>query len=185
MVFSGGGQDVIVALMKTPLALQSPDPAICVRAVRLTDSETLHARCWPARPFAAVYNLLSRSVRNASDGRGLGLVLLDEAGEAQGYGQVAMWPTCAEISDLVVTEAHRSRGYGTALIQHLTREAARLKAPAVEIGAALSNPRAVALYRRLGFEDSHTIMLNLGIGKETVLFLRLELNGREVDGISR
>ena len=46
----------------------------------------------------------------------------------------------------------------------------------IEIGAAMSNPRAVALYRRLGFEDSHTMMLNLGKGKEKVLFLRLVLH---------
>lgn len=167
--------------MKTPPALLRPNPNILVRPVRLTDSETLHARCWPARPFVAVYNLLSRSIRNTSDGRGLGLVVLDDGGDVQGYGQMAIWPTCAEISDLVVMEAYRSRGYGTALIQHLTRAAVRLKAPAVEIGAALSNPRAAALYRRLGFEDSHTLILNLGIGKESVLFLRLELRGWKIE----
>ncbi|MBI5667200.1 MAG: GNAT family N-acetyltransferase [Chloroflexi bacterium] len=167
--------------MKTLLALHSPDPAVMVRPVRLTDAEPLHARCWPSRPFAAVYNLLSRTIRNAADGRGLGLVVLDDEGEVQGYGQTALWPTCAEISDLVVTEAYRGRGFGTALIQHLAREAARLQAPAIEIGAALSNPRALALYRRLGFEDSHTLMLNVGQGKEAVLFLRLELRGRRLE----
>lgn len=163
-----------------PLALQPPRPNIAVRPVRLTDAETLYRRCWPHRPFAGVYNLISRMTRIAKDERGLGLVVLDDAGEVQGYGQMAMWPTCAEISDLIISESYRSHGFGTALIQHLTREAARLKAPAVEIGAALSNPRAAMLYRRIGFEDSHTLMLNLGQGKEEVLFLRLELNGRNI-----
>lgn len=159
----------------TPLALQSPAPSIIIRPVRLTDSEPLHAACWPSRPFAAVYNLVSRSLRNAADGRGLGVVALDETGAPQGYGQVALWPSCAEISDLMVAEAARGQGLGTAIIQHLVREAVRMHAPAVEIGVALANPRALALYRRLGFVDSHTVMLNLGLGKEPVLFLRLDL----------
>ena len=167
-----------------PLALQPPRSTISIRPVRLTDSETLYNRCWPHRPFAGVYNLISRMTRLAHDERGLGLVVLDDCGEVQGYGQMAMWPTCAEISDLIITEAYRSHGFGTALIQHLTREAVRLQAPAVEIGAALSNPRATQLYRRMGFEDSHTLMLNLGQGKEAVLFLRLELRGKKLDGIS-
>ncbi len=162
-----------------PLALQSPATAIRVRPVRLTDAEPLAARCWPYRSFAAVYNLLLRATRSAADGRGLGLVVLDGQNEVQGYGQVALWPTCAEISDLVIADVYRSQGWGTALIQHLTREAVRLHAPAVEIGAAATNPRAAALYRRLGFEDSHTVMLNLGAGQEVVQFLRLELDGRQ------
>lgn len=166
----------MAAAMK-PLALQVPPSAVRVRPVRLTDAEPLAARCWPYRAFATVYNLLLRATRSASEGRGLGLVVLDEAGAVQGYGQVVLWPTCAEISDLVIAGAYQGQGWGTALIQHLTREAVRLRAPAVEIGAAASNPRAAALYRRLGFEDSHTVMLNLGSGQEVVQFLRLELDG--------
>ena len=87
-----------------------------------------------------------------------------------------MWPSCAEISDMVVVETYRGRGLGTALIQALVRQALKLGADEAEIGAALNNPRAAALYRRLGFEDSHTVLLNLGKGKEHVLFLRLNLH---------
>ncbi|HEX2905776.1 MAG TPA: GNAT family N-acetyltransferase [Phototrophicaceae bacterium] len=154
---------------------QSPDPNLLVRPVRLTDAEPLHARCWPQRSFMTVYNMLTRALQYAKDERGLGVVVVDAAGAVQGYGQMAVWPSCAEVSDLVVAEAYRSQGCGTAMIQHLVRAAYRLGTPAVEIGAAVSNTRAIRLYQRLGFEDSHTLTLNLGSGQEPVLFLRLEL----------
>ena len=112
----------------------------------------------------------------AADGRGLGIVIPGEGTNILGYGQVLMWPSCAEISDMVVHESCRGRGYGTAIIQTLIRRALALGADEVEIGAALDNPRAADLYRRLGFEDSHTVLINLGKGAEHVLFLRLELH---------
>ncbi len=160
----------------TPLALLPPDPTIRLRSVRLTDAEPLHAACWPSRAFDAVYRLILRAQHNAEAGRGLGLVALDAGDSPVGFGQFALWPTCAEISDLVVSEPQRGRGLGTALIQRLIQEAQQRHATVFEIGAALSNPRAISLYRRLGFRDSHTVLVNLGSGQELVLFLRLELH---------
>jgi ribosomal protein S18 acetylase RimI-like enzyme len=158
-----------------PLALTAPDPTIPIRPARLSDAEALFAACWPQRTFAVVFSLLQRITRLQDAGRGLGLVVLDRGGLPVGYGQVALWPTCAEISDLVVAEGQRGRGSGTAIIQRLTQAAVEIGAEAAEIGAALSNPRALKLYRSLGFEDSHTVMINLGAGQEPVLFLRLDL----------
>jgi len=158
-----------------PLALLKPDPHIPIRPVRLTDTDSLYADCWPSRSFSVVYNLVQRAVRSALDGRGLGIVVPGEGGKILGYGQVLLWPSCAEISDMVVTEAYRGRGIGTAIIQTLVQKALKLGADEAEIGASLNNPRAAALYRRLGFEDSHTVLLNMGTGKEHVLYLRLNL----------
>lgn len=157
-----------------PLAFLPPDPALTLRPVRLTDVDSLCADCWPSRPFSTVYNLVGRATRSDSERRGLGLVVPCEGGVC-GYGQMLLWPSCAEISDMVVTEAYRGRGYGTAIIQTLVRDAVKMGAEEVEIGAALNNPRAAALYRRLGFKDSHTVLLNLGKGKEHILYLRLDL----------
>ncbi|MBZ0289746.1 MAG: GNAT family N-acetyltransferase [Anaerolineae bacterium] len=158
-----------------PLALHAPNPKIPFRPVRLTDSDSLYADCWPGRSFASVYNLVQRAARSQLDGRGLGLVIPGEPNRVLGYGQVLMWPSCAEISDMVVVEPYRGRGLGTAMIQTLIQQAIKMGAEEAEIGAAQNNPRAAALYRRLGFEDSHTVLLNLGKGKEHVLFLRLKL----------
>lgn len=159
-----------------PLALNPPDPSIPIRPVRLADVVDLHARCWLERPYMVVHNLIKQAIRYSTDGRGQGLVVAGSDGRVLGYGQVLLWPACAEISDVVVTEVLRSQGIGTALIQALVQRARQMKASEVEIGATLDNPRAVTLYRRLGFTDSHTSSINFGGGREKVLFLRLRLD---------
>ena len=157
-----------------PLAMQPPPTSILMRPVRATDTDRLRANCWPNRSFLTVYNLVTRSIRSAAEGRGIGLVVVGEEDAPLAYGQYTIWPTCAEISDLVVMEPLRGQGVGTALIQSLVKRARERGASAFEIGVALDNPRAAALYRQLGFEDSHTVMMDLERGKEKILFLRLE-----------
>jgi ribosomal protein S18 acetylase RimI-like enzyme len=158
-----------------PLALHPPDPALHVRPARLDDAAALQANLWPARPFDHVYYFLKRARGNATEGRGLGAVVEAPDGVPVGYAQVTLWPRCAEISDLIVAEAYRGQGRGTALIQYLARAAREMNADCVEIGVAFSNPRALALYRRLGFRDSRTLQLDLGDGTEDVLYLRIKL----------
>jgi len=163
-------------MINRPLALQTPDPHITLRPVQLTDAVMIHTLCWPDRPQAAIYQLFTRAQQYGRQGRGLGVVIMEgQHNILRGYGQILLWPRCAEISDLIVAEEHRGRGLGTAMIQYLVRVACDMQAECVEIGAALSNTGAVALYRHLGFEDSHILMLNLGSGQEPVLFLRLSL----------
>ncbi|MCB9453147.1 MAG: GNAT family N-acetyltransferase [Anaerolineaceae bacterium] len=158
-----------------PLALHPPNPAIRLRRARLTDADALHQTCWPERSFGPVYQLLSRANQYFGAGRGAGFVLLSEDENPIGFGQFTLWPTCAEISDLIVAETYRGQGRGTALIQHIAQEARRIGATTLEIGAALDNPRALALYHRLGFTDSHVVHLLNGI--ESVQYLRLTING--------
>jgi GNAT superfamily N-acetyltransferase len=159
-----------------PPVLHPPDPAVRLRPVTYTDVDMLRRSCWPNRPFGVVYNLVQRAIHTAHSGRGGGWVVLGERNEAVGFGQVAVWPTCAEISDLVVAEPLRGQGIGTALIQKLVRECLRLDMREIEIGAAFSNPRALALYLRLGFEESHTLMVALEGGEpERVQYLRLSV----------
>jgi ribosomal protein S18 acetylase RimI-like enzyme len=159
-----------------PVALRGPDPDIPIRPVRISDAAALCDTCWPDRSFVAIYHLVSRAYRYAKQKRGLGAVITGQDDEAVlGYGQLTLWPRGAEISDLIVAESHRSRGLGTALIQYLVGAARRMSVSQVTIGAALSNPGAVTLYRRLGFQDSSTVMLNLGRGQEAVLYLTLDL----------
>jgi len=172
-----GDDDTLIT--KQPLALQSPPTSIAMRPVRATDTDRLRINCWPNRTFLTVYNLVTRTIRNMADGRGLGLVMVGEDDVPLAYGQYTLWPTCAEISDLVVAEPLRGQGVGTALIQTLVKRARGRGAEAFEIGVAMDNPRAAVLYRRLGFEDSHTVMMDLERGKEKILFLRLEMPGRK------
>ncbi|MEO0564936.1 MAG: GNAT family N-acetyltransferase [Chloroflexota bacterium] len=159
-----------------PLALHPPDPAIAIRPAKLDDLEALMDCCWTDRRRDVGLWLLERAIRNRRDGRGAGVVVLGSAAQPIGYGQLTLWPRCAEISDLVIAPPYRDQGYGTALVQHLMAEAVRLKASCVEIGAAVSNPRATALYHRLGFVDNRTIQMNLGgPSREPVVYMTIQL----------
>lgn len=156
------------------LALQSPNPALNIRPVRLEDGLALRADCWGHRSQTGANERLKRILSVMEQKRGLGVVVEEEK-QILAYGQIVHWRDTAEISDLIVSETQRSRGIGTAMIQFLVRAIAKAPLEAVEIGAASSNPRALALYRRLGFVDSHKRVLNVGSGSEEIIYLRLKL----------
>jgi ribosomal protein S18 acetylase RimI-like enzyme len=158
-------------------ALQPPDPRLSIRPVEMTDTGQLHAICWPDRPYIAIYQLVARAVKYMRQRRGLGVVV-EVDGYLRAFGQLTLWPRGGEISDLMVAENYRSRGIGAGMIQYLIQAAIDMRVPNVEIGAAFSNPRALELYRRLGFLDDRTVMMNLGNGRESVLYLRIELPRR-------
>ena len=160
-----------------PAALQPPDPSYSMRPVLLADVPALCTHLWPDVDPGYAREFVTRTQQAALSGRGLGVVIV-QAGGIIAYGQVMRWTHCAEISDLVVRPDQRGRGVGTALIQYLVEVARTLRVPCVEIGAAHSNPRALALYRRLGFVDARVASLNLGNGLEPVTYLRLILPDR-------
>jgi ribosomal protein S18 acetylase RimI-like enzyme len=146
-----------------------------VRPVRLSDTDRLTIDCWPGRSYGTIFNLVQNITRAVKDGRGQGLVIPGDAGQLIGYGQVMLWPTVAEISDLAVTARQQGQGYGTALIQHLVRAAGRLGADTVEIGVADGNDRARLLYERLGFAESHSLRVKDVDGPGYIHYLRLSL----------
>lgn len=168
--------DAIMWSMTTlPLALQPPDSRWHLRPVRMADIDALQTNCWLDRSFLSLYNLVSRAIVLAKENNGLGVVFVDDENIVQGYGQLTTWPHCAEITDLVVAQAYRSRGIGTTIIQYLMRVAREMEVGCVEIGAALDNPRALALYRRLGFVESHILDLSIGVRKHEISYLRIDL----------
>lgn len=149
---------------------QEFDASVFVRPVQTGDAPTLHQMCWPDRTAESVLELLQRTNRLAMNGRGLGAVVI-KGGSPCAFGLLTVWPRAAEISDLIVHTDYRGQGMGTMIIHFLTDRARELGVRTLEIGVALSNPRALALYRRLGFIDGRTIDLNLGSGPEPVLYL--------------
>ena len=157
-----------------PIALRPPSRSVPLRPVQLADCDALRTHCWPNRSLVTIHNLISRARRNMKDERGLGLVLIDEHDRALGYGQFTIWPTCAEISDLVIAEPLRGQGLGTTLIQALVEKASERGAISFEIGVAANNTQAAQLYKRLGFVYSHNLMVDVERGQENVMFLRLD-----------
>jgi ribosomal protein S18 acetylase RimI-like enzyme len=140
----------------------------------MTDADVLCRTCWPHRSIRQAAVVLQQAERLAQQKRGLGMVAVVD-GEACAFGLLALYPRVAEISDLIVSPVLRGRGIGTALITFLTHEARRLGATRLEIGVAQSNPRARALYQRLGFVEARAVQIDLGEGPETVWYLAKSL----------
>lgn len=141
-----------------------------LRAARTSDAWDLRRTCWPDRPLQHVLTLLERAEALQGSRRGLGAVATCE-GVPCGFGMLTVWPSGAEISDLHVAPSLRGRGIGSQIIGYLTDAARELGVERLEIGVALSNPRALALYQRLGFRDDRIIELDLGLGPQPVLYL--------------
>lgn len=147
---------------------------LILRPAQEQDAFDLYQACWCDRPFMAVQDFLQRCLAAMQRGRGFALVA-EAQGQVVGFGMLTLWGQMGEISDLVVSPSRRGGGIGTALIEYLSEKAARLGIPAVEIGVSESNPRARALYERLGFSPHRTLELNL----ETITYLALRLRGDE------
>lgn len=158
-----------------PLALQCSSLSYSIRPVSLSDAKSLQISIWQHRDIDSVKDFVKRILKFEKQQRGLGIVVLDTeySNTPIAYGQVTQWIKCAEISDLLVREDYRRQSIGTAMVQYLINYI-RPRASCVELGVALSNPRALALYQRLGFQDSYTLHLDLGNGKEPVLYLQID-----------
>jgi ribosomal protein S18 acetylase RimI-like enzyme len=158
-----------------PIALDPPNPRVRIRPVLIRDIPGL-CHLWSWRSESDVAWMVKRVQQQARQGRGLGAVIMDDHQRIPaGYGQVTLWYRAAEIADLAIAESHRGQGLGTVLIQYLVRVAREMNAPRVEIGVALVNTRALNLYRRLGFQDDRTVLLDVGEGVQPVLYLNLDL----------
>ncbi len=151
-------------------------PAITavIRPAVLDDAVCLQQTCWPERPLDAITEFLQRTQKLAAQRRGTGAVA-EYNGIVCGFGLLTLWPRTAEISDLIVAPAYRDQGIGTRMIDYLAGVAVNLNAAILEIGVAVTNPRALVLYQRLGFEAHHSIQIELGSGPETVLYLEKKL----------
>jgi ribosomal protein S18 acetylase RimI-like enzyme len=132
----------------------------------------LQRDCYPQISLEVIERMIQQPLANAAKDRGLGVVVqaCDDS-TLYGFAQMTIWPRIAEISDLMVAEPYRNVGIGSAMIRYLEDVLRKRNYPRVEIGAALSNPRAIALYRRLGFVDERIVDLDFGRGPEPVLYL--------------
>lgn len=157
-------------------ALQSPDTAHIIRQISNTDLLALHADCWSHRSVKRCQEILKTINTARKRQRGMGIVVAGDVNKIIAYGQIMRLSKCIEISDLVVSEKYRSQGIGTAMIQYLIASIPDESRNIIEIGVAESNPRALALYQRLGFKRAYELRLKLTDGRETVVYLRLDLS---------
>nr|WP_281373086.1 GNAT family N-acetyltransferase [Kineococcus aurantiacus] len=79
-------------------------------------------------------------------------------GAVRGFGAVdlVVQPGRGALFGLVVHPAHRSRGLGTALVRALEERARARGARGAVLEVEVDNPRALALYERLGYRRAGT-----------------------------
>lgn len=121
------------------------------RIVVKGDQRPLHAACFPDKSFAQFHNHFAKMFDWQTKNRCFWLVASDKKGEIVGSGQLVLYPHGSELANLVVVPARRNEGIGSAMIDVLTAVARHLNLTSLEIGVAVSNGRALALYERHGF----------------------------------
>lgn len=101
-------------------------------------------------------------------------LVLEHHGEAVGRLYLLREAPRWLIIDIGLLPAWQGRGFGAALLRHLQRDAQDAHAQGLSLQVRLDNPRAHALYRRLGFLDqnvdgAHLLMHWDAPGAETQL----------------
>jgi len=141
-----------------------------IRPAALTDAPALQRHCFSAQSLEEVTDYLRWCLRQMGRGRIFRLVA-EIGGEAVANAQLTLRGPVAEIGSLVVAEAYRGRGIGTALIAALADIARQHGAQSLEIGVLARDERVLTLYTRLGFVPHHQVESRLLPGGR-VLYLQ-------------
>jgi hypothetical protein len=134
--------------LRTSALLSVDDPA--ARRPLLLEGEALHRQLRAALDAdypAQIERMFTEGAR---------LVQLVDEGEVRAIGLWRVFETtyCGrrlEIEDLVSSEAHRSRGYGAALLRWFDARAVELGCPTTTLHSAVHRDRAHRFYFREGF----------------------------------
>ena len=113
-----------------------------VEALLPLEQELFGATAWTPEAFWSELAHPSRWYVVADDG----------AGGVLGYAGLMVTGPDADVQTVAVAPAAQGRGLGAELLAALLHEAASREARAVLLEVRADNPRAVALYRRFGFE---------------------------------
>lgn len=141
---------------------------LTLRPVEKADAAPLGDTCWPDLDRGIVEARVVQTFRYSTRCWGVVACVGDEV---VGFGHLMRWRYRGEISNLVVREDYRGKGIGTAIILDLMRLARDQGMHTIEIGASEENPRAEALYRRLGFAEDRRVTLRLEERAERIVYL--------------
>ncbi|MBC7249461.1 MAG: GNAT family N-acetyltransferase [Anaerolineae bacterium] len=149
-----------------------------IRPATLGDAPALQRHCFSTQSLEEVTDYLRWCLRQRAQRRVFRLVA-EVGGEAVANAQLTLRGPVAEIGSLVVAEAYRGHGIGTALITTLTDIARQHGAQSLEMGVQAHDERVLALYTRLGFVPHHRVESRLVPGGR-VLYLRRAIGGDEL-----
>jgi ribosomal protein S18 acetylase RimI-like enzyme len=88
------------------------------------------------------------------------IVVVEEGGEARGF--MIGWGESETylIDNLAVDPVQQGRGFGRKLIEHAVSEARRLGLPALRLYTNAAMTENLAMYRRIGFVETHRAVEN-------------------------
>ena len=149
-------------------------PYVCLRPVVAQDARALHRGCYPELAYDEFGRRFGRSLQRQGHGRAVQLIAEDmrpALPEIIGTAHLWRYVNVSELADVLVAEAWRGQGIGTALIMTLTTHAAVSGWMPLEIGVEADNAGALRLYQRLGFAFDRELRLAAG---KTAYMLRME-----------
>jgi ribosomal protein S18 acetylase RimI-like enzyme len=139
--------------MTISLRTETPeDEPFLRRLIVETIAASLGASSWPEpmrTPLLEIqYSARRQSVRGNSPNGDSQLILVD--GESAGWLYRAELPDEIRLVEIMVADAHRGKGVGTAVLSTVLSEAQEKSKP-VRLSVDLRNSGAFRLYERLGF----------------------------------
>lgn len=85
------------------------------------------------------------------------------------------YPDSLEIERIYVTEKLKGQGIGRKMIDHAIKYAKTLHLESIWLGVWEHNPKAIAFYKKMGFQQVNTHTFQLGDDAQTDLIMQLEL----------
>jgi ribosomal protein S18 acetylase RimI-like enzyme len=83
------------------------------------------------------------------------VVVIERDGAIQGYLVARAESDAYFLDNIAVDPAHAGKGLGRALIDHAAVEARRRRLPALRLHTNVAMTENIAMYRRLGFVETH------------------------------
>jgi ribosomal protein S18 acetylase RimI-like enzyme len=140
-----------------PRCVWRPDITLSIRSIAADDIPLIE-ECMPRRMPDTHRERLGRQEQGEAlyliawiDDRPVGHLFLKWDGSSASPDAFVPWPT---LSDISVHPDLRSRGIGSQLMKHAERLVAQRGHRQVGLSVALDNPRARALYERMGYRNS-------------------------------
>jgi ribosomal protein S18 acetylase RimI-like enzyme len=161
------------------LALPGDAPALATLAER-TFRDTFGARNSPDNMDLHCSRAFGKDIQLREIGEpGLVTTLADEGGRLAGYSQLRIGKASpavkaerpAELHRIYVAAEWHGRGIGRAFIERALADAARADCDRLWLGVWEHNPKAIAFYRKLGFEPAGTHAFMLGEERQRDLIM--------------
>ena len=108
-------------------------------------------------------------------------LVAETEGKVVGFAGVWIILDESRVTNIAIAEAYRGRGWGRGITEALVQYAANLGATVMTLEVRVSNARAIALYRSLGFVKVHEIKKHYSDGESAYLMLLEKLPPADPD----